>query len=185
MLARVEAEAWRPEQAAGRDMLARRLECHPMGHFVLETTAGVVGFFFAIPVELDADHYPTWTHLAEQALSPLPSAPCWAGISLSVSPHASRGAATDLLRGVAGMLARDRARTLQYGARIPGFKQARAGGTSPESYVAGLRTGSIREPAVGAGLQAGGTIRGFLTDYFEDEASDHCAVLLRHVLAPG
>jgi predicted amidohydrolase/GNAT superfamily N-acetyltransferase len=154
--------------------LALQQDVFPEGQLVAVLGKQIVGYAASLIVTLD-DESP-WFSYAEITgngtfSSHDPSGDTLYGADIGVHPdHRGEGIAGLLYEGRKRILSRFNLRRLVAGGRIPGYS-AHASEMTAEEYVAKVVAGELKDPALGAHLKAGYSVRGVHTGYVRDDQS--------------
>ncbi len=169
--------------SAGSDIRHYELElkAFPEGQMLAEIDGRVVGYATSLIVQLEEDSskysYAEITG-AHTFNTHDPSGDTLYGADIAVHPD-FRG------QGIAGKLYKERKKLVQrynlrrmlaYG-RIPGY-EAVAKEVTPEDYIAAVKSGTMKDPALSAHIKAGYEVKDILLGFFSDRASLHYATLL-------
>jgi GNAT superfamily N-acetyltransferase len=165
-------------------MLRLQIEAFPEGQLVAIADSRIVGYAFALIVQLDESS--PWYSYAEITGGGTfsthdPSGDTLYGADIAVHPdYRGRRISQYLYDGRREILRRFNLRRMVAGGRIPGYSE-HAGRMTPEEYVEKVTKGELKDRALGTHLRAGYEIRGVHMGYLRDAQSLDYATFLEMV----
>lgn len=180
-LCEVEKLSWSPIHVADFDTISQRLQSSRSELLVArDESSGLLWGSVQLlkSTVAEAPDFTKWNDSAEKLLieGKCESVSAYFIVSISVRPDAPKGLGTVLLRAVAKLARLCGVSLVTYGARFTAL--SRMGTLDTEQAFNLLKLGSVKEPSVQVGKNAGFSIQKLLPNYFHDPESNNFGILM-------